>query len=234
MLSRRGPNIGGHGGSAAASDDKGRGKRWDGTVAADRGNKPLPVDVVRLLKTQDVGYIRTVSNSLRKEAEQLRQRWILLGGRPGEERAGGGRRQQHADDDDDHSQGLSRRMRAKLARETKASTSIVFFDDEDERAAEAERLRSEQENIDGEARRVDDREEWDGFDDDNDQTAESSDKDAERDRVRRQLARVEIKLRTLREAEHELEVQRARMAKTSTVGGVTKKGKTFKIRERKR
>jgi U3 small nucleolar RNA-associated protein 11 len=51
-------------------DDKGR-------KIADRGNVALSTDVVKLLKTQDAGYIRTMLQVTRKEREELEQRLIL-------------------------------------------------------------------------------------------------------------------------------------------------------------
>ena len=76
MLSRSGPSSGRRG-----PDNK----RWDGTVAGSRGtNKVLSVDEARLLKTQDVGYIRTVRNTVAKQVEALRQRVMLAEGRFGE------------------------------------------------------------------------------------------------------------------------------------------------------
>ncbi|KAK0729285.1 Utp11 protein-domain-containing protein [Apiosordaria backusii] len=56
------------------------GKGFDGTVQGDRGNKAMDVDLVRLLKTQDLGYVRTVRSVVLKEVRQLEERWVLAGG----------------------------------------------------------------------------------------------------------------------------------------------------------
>ena len=45
----------------------------DGQKVGDRGNKALPQSVVKLLKTQDAGYIRTTLQKTRKERERLEQ-----------------------------------------------------------------------------------------------------------------------------------------------------------------
>ena len=54
------------------------------------------------------------------------------------------------------------------------------------------------------------------------------------EKVRRRLKGARRKASVLATAENELEVQRARMAKTRTVGGIRKSGKKIKVRERKR
>jgi hypothetical protein len=48
-----------------------------GRLLADRGNKSLSQDVVRLLKTQDAGYLRTKLQIERKRQEKLGQMWSL-------------------------------------------------------------------------------------------------------------------------------------------------------------
>ncbi|KAF2476118.1 U3 small nucleolar RNA-associated protein 11 [Lindgomyces ingoldianus] len=50
-----------------------------GRRVADRGNKALSTDVVKLLKTQDVGYIRTMLQVVRKERAELEERIVLEG-----------------------------------------------------------------------------------------------------------------------------------------------------------
>lgn len=69
MMSRSGP------GSALT-----RKNTFTGAVEGDRGNRAMDVDVVRLLKTQDLGYLRTVRNVARREREGLEERWVLAGG----------------------------------------------------------------------------------------------------------------------------------------------------------
>ncbi|KAA6416370.1 MAG: U3 snoRNP-associated Utp11 [Lasallia pustulata] len=48
-----------------------------GQKLADRGNKVLSHDAVKLLKTQDAGYLRTMAQRTRKERERLEEEYIL-------------------------------------------------------------------------------------------------------------------------------------------------------------
>lgn len=59
-------------------------------------------------------------------------------------------------------------------------------------------------------------------------------REKEADKIGRKLQIAEEQLKGLTEEEKNLDLQRAKMSKTPTVGGVTKSGKKFKIRERKR
>lgn len=56
----------------------------------------------------------------------------------------------------------------------------------------------------------------------------------EQDKIEMRLELAKERMEKLTEAEVALDLQRAKMGKTDTVGGVTKKGIKFKIRERKR
>ena len=48
-----------------------------GRKIVDRGNKALSTDVVKLLKMQDAGYIRTMLQMVRKEREELEHKIVL-------------------------------------------------------------------------------------------------------------------------------------------------------------
>lgn len=48
-----------------------------GQKLADRGSKALSQDAVKLLKTQDAGYLRTMAQRTRKERERLEEGYIL-------------------------------------------------------------------------------------------------------------------------------------------------------------
>lgn len=48
-----------------------------GRKIADRGSKALSTDVVKLLKMQDAGYIRTMLQMVRKEREELEHKMVL-------------------------------------------------------------------------------------------------------------------------------------------------------------
>ena len=196
MLSRKGP------GSALT-----RGKRsFTGTVEGDRGNKALDVDTVRLLKTQDIGYLRTIRNVAAKEVAELEQRAVIAGAMRGE-----------VDDDEDEDEDEpAPRKKAK---------KIVFMDNAEDQSQVVpvpEKEEEEDDDMD-----LDD-EPGDG------QTTEADANAIRAERLRRRLQNARKKLKALTRAENELELQRAKMAKTATIGGVTKNGKKIKIRERKR
>ncbi|PFH59220.1 hypothetical protein XA68_12651 [Ophiocordyceps unilateralis] len=188
MMSRKGP------GSRLRD-----GSSWRGTVAGDRGNKVLSVETVRLLKTQDMGYIRTMRRILDKEVASLEQR-IVLGRKLGRDVA--------ADVQDDDEDAAPRR--ATVPRK------IIFADTEEER------LEAVNAAEDAQAKNDDD------DDEEADETAESTQS------LERQLQNARKKVKALADAEHELEVQRAKMAKTATSGGETRKGHKIKVRARKR
>jgi U3 small nucleolar RNA-associated protein 11 len=193
MMTRKGPG---------SSLTRGR-KVFDGTVANDRGNKALDVETVRLLKTQDVGYLRTVRNVVRKEVRELEERWVLIGGAKMEE--------EELESEDEG------------GRPAKKAKKIVFVDDEETR-----------EEVIEDAMEVDSAEEDDFEDFDEEKTEEEERKAKNIEKLRRKLLMARKKLRALDGAERELELQRAKMAKTATYGGITKSGKKIKIRERKK
>lgn len=195
MLSRRGP------GSTLTRTRK----SFTGAVDGDRGNKAMDMDTVRLLKTQDVGYLRTVRNVVAKEVRELEERVVL---------AAGGEQEEEEDSEDE----------ATSKRKTGAR-KIVFLADEAEREQILEEREEEEE----------DEEDEDMFDEEDDEADEEADRKARHlEKLRKRLQNSRRKLKALDDAERELELQRARMAKTATYGGITKSGKKIKIRERKR
>ncbi|GAB1311035.1 Small subunit (SSU) processome component [Madurella fahalii] len=198
MMSRKGP------GSTLS-----RGKAFTGTVDGDRGNKAMDMDTVRLLKTQDLGYIRTMRNVAAKEVRELEERFILAGGI-----------EQMAEDDEDEES--DEEMSAPSARPQKPK-KIVFFDAVEERQQAAE----EQEDKDEEMGDLDE-------DVDDKKAAEARRKAENLEKLQRKLKSAKKKLKALADAEHELELQQAKMAKTATSGGITKSGRRIKVRERKR
>jgi U3 small nucleolar RNA-associated protein 11 len=169
MMSRQGPST--------------MGKGRTGTVNGDRGNEVLSQDAVRLFKTQDLGYVRTMRNKTLKEVEELERR--------------------------------SKGIKAE-------GKKIVFVDREED----LRRIVEQSADVDGD----------DNMDEDD--TPEDEDlrelQEAEADKVESKLAVARQRLKALTEAEQALEMQRAKMAKSTTVGGVTKAGVKFKVRERKR
>ncbi|KAI0023754.1 U3 small nucleolar RNA-associated protein 11 [Xylariomycetidae sp. FL0641] len=209
MLSRSGPST----------RTGAKGKRWTGTVDGDRGNRALDVDAVRLLKTQDVGYLRTVRQVASKEARALEERVIALGGRvDGEDE----------DDEDidilpdlEGMEGFQMPASLPLQKTTAKPKKTVFADDTAEREERIQDLEKEEDEAE--------------IDENSTQAERTEQRKRLLGKLQRRLRHARQKLRVLARAEHELEVQRAHMAKTPTAGnGVTKAGKKFKVRERKR
>ncbi|RKF62241.1 U3 small nucleolar RNA-associated protein 11 [Golovinomyces cichoracearum] len=173
MMSRTGPSSG---------------KGQTGTVAGDRGNKVLSQDTVRLLKTQDLAYIRTSRNKATKEVSRLE---MAVKGIVGE------------------------------------GKKVVYITDQSNDLDQKEEL-CEQDDID--EKNVT---EGDG---------DSLSLDQKRRKIQRREAeklknRLEIaqkRLKALADAEQELELQRAMMSKSPTVGGVNKNGVKYRVRDRKR
>jgi U3 small nucleolar RNA-associated protein 11 len=199
------------------------GKKWDGTVAGDRGNKALDMDTVRLLKTQDIGYLRTVRNVVAKEVRDLEQKAVVAGAFAGVD----GEHEQDEEDVFDSDDDTAPR-KAKLQSKPK---KIVFAETEEEleeKMPEAEY--SEDDDEDADVDMGDHGSE--GFGNEKDREAKKKAQNVER--LRKKLRNARKKLKALTDAENELELQRARMAKTATVASVTKRGQKIKIRERKR
>ncbi|KAK3310466.1 small-subunit processome [Chaetomium strumarium] len=199
MMSRKGP------GSSIT-----RGKSFTGMVDGDRGNKAMDVDTVRLLKTQDLGYIRTMRNVAAKEVRELEERFVLAGGT---EQVGD---DEDEDSDDDVGPPTSQPQKPK---------KIVFFDapEERERALEAQADDEDDEMQDD-----------DGGEEEDEQAVAARRKAQNLEKLGRRLKAAKKKLKALADAEYELELQQAKMAKTATSGGITKSGRRLRVRERKR
>jgi len=167
MLSKKGPST--------------IGKNRTGTINGDRGAQILSQDAVRLFKTQDLGYVRTMRNKTAKEVEMLKKQVVGIKGE--------GKR-------------------------------IVYVDNEKEQLRKVQDYQEDKDDDvpqgDIEAKRL----------------RKLKEKQSEKLEARLELA--EQRLKTLTEAEEALDLQRAKMAKSPTVGGVNKQGVKFKIRERKR
>lgn len=197
------------------------GKKWDGKVAGDRGNKSLDMDTVRLLKTQDIGYLRTVRNVVAKEVSQLEQRAIIAGSLAGVDANGD-------DDDEEDDFDSDEEITPRKSKQQPKTSKIVFAaseEDLEEKLPEPE-VDEDDDDVD-----MDD-DDFEKFDNEKDREARKRAQNAER--LRQKLRNARKKLKALTDAENELELQRARMAKTATVGSITKRGQKIKVRERKR
>ncbi|KAK0733560.1 small-subunit processome [Lasiosphaeria miniovina] len=210
MMSRTGP------GSRLS-----RGKAFTGAVDGDRGNRAMDQDLVRLLKTQDLGYLRTARNVAAKDVRALEERFVLAGGAE-EDMADDDDEDDDENDDDDEMAGSKRRKSSSSRQPPK---KIVFCDGVEERDEAAAQAESDDER---------DQDQDMGDNDGDKKTHEAERKARNLEKVRQSLQNARRKLRTLAAAEFELEVQQAKMAKTATSGGVTKMGKRITVRERKR
>lgn len=164
MLSRAGP-----------SSAKGR----KGTVSADRGNQVLGQDAVRLLKTQDLGYIRTARNTAAKETARLE-------------------------------------MSAKGI--VGSGHKVVFVSESLDQYGDGEvagHAFEQNETVSPGAQ-------------------ENKQSHSNYEKLNAKLCTARERLKTLTEVEEALDLQRAKMAKSPTVGGVNKDGKKFRVRDRKK
>lgn len=189
------------------------GRGWTGTVDGDRGNRALDVETVRLLKTQDMGALRTMRNVVAKEVNALRERVIMAGGAPDGAREGDGDEDEDEDDEIFPTAAAARRKPKK----------IVFADDVDDREQILHEKNRAADDVD-----MDDEEQVEAAEAEADRKAESLEK------LQRKLRNARKKLKALTDAEGELDLQRAKMAKTASFTGITKSGKKIKARERKR
>lgn len=187
------------------------GKKWDGTVAGNRGNKALDMDTVRLLKTQDIGYLRTVRNVVAKEVRDLEQKAVIAGAFAGVDVD----EDEDEDDFDSDEDAVSRKPKPQSK-----PKKIVFAETEEELE---EKLPEPEDSDDDDVESLD-----------NEKDGEARKRAQNAERLRKRLRNARKKLKALTDAENELELQRARMAKTATVGSVTKRGQKIKVRERKR
>lgn len=194
MMSRRGP-----------SSKLMVGKGWTGRVLK-KEEKPLDMDAVRLLKTQDIGYVRTVRQVAAKEVTKLEERIIMVKGF------------NHLDDEDDEDDDDDFDLPPGV-KSNKAPRKIVFMDEEDEREAAIEDQMDQDEA----------REE----DDENSEEARAGRAEA-LEELEKRLEHAKRKVRTLTKVEKDMEIEQAKTAKTATSGGTDRTGKKLKVRTRKR
>ena len=195
-----------------------------GLKLGDRGNPILSQDVVKLLKTQDAGYLKTMLQMTRRAREKMEEEFVLQEGKAIEASAS-----------------LSQGDRQH----------IVFVDNQEEQAQfvpgnkyilstrDNPLKQSEEEENDGDmtlnetlqapkSRREVDREEL--------ALKKNSllgrQRQKEQESRRSKIAALKARETDLITAENELELQRARMS--NSVGGVTSTGVKWKVRERKK
>lgn len=201
-----------------------------GRKVADRGNKALSVDVVKLLKTQDAGYIRTMLQVTRKEREELEKKLVME--EQGEvraikdgERARQGKHRVFVENEEEQEEfdpdawfGRGEQIPGRSESPTFGDLQDDSSEEEEEVTQQPKKLSKKQMEAEELARRE----------------ARKFRKDRERaqERTASKLQALKKRERELMAAEQELELQRAKM--NNTVGGVNKNGVKFKVRERKR
>lgn len=187
------------------------GKAFTGKVEGDRGNKTLDINTVRLLKTQDIGYVRTMKQVVGKEVKRLEEQIVLTRGLD---------RLDEEDEDDEEDSDSDFDAPPKGMR-PQATRKITFLDTEEDRDLALEEAEDQEAELE-----------------DNDNTEEKDKQEFEREkslrRLRKQLDLARKKLKALTEAEEGLDVQKAKMAKTATSGGTSRRGKKLMVRARKR
>lgn len=230
--------------SRAKAHDKGQ-------KVADRGNPVLSHDAVKLLKTQDAGYLKTMAQATRKKRERLEEEILVQEGVKGLEGQDGRRhvvfvesreeqknvieilKGSKADDNDDHDNvddgtlSIPPRSRARKALEILCGLRPPC------RADENHITGSENDQSQPGQRRSDKtgNQKGDLSTHKNERRLQKLRKRAQEGRLSR-LKLLKIREKELLAAERELELQRARMS--NSIGGVNKAGFKWKVRERKK
>ena len=207
-----------------------------GQRLADRGNAVLSQGAVKLLKTQDAGYLKTMAQKTRRAREKLEHEFVLRKGKGVEVL-----RDEESQDAQQHIIFAGSRDEQKqfdsedFFGTTTASLSRRFNrledkprDQHDDEAEAQDVLLSREERDDWKIRRLAKREALavkEG-------RVLRKQRKREQEVRRSQLKALKGREKSLLAAEQELEMQRAKMS--NSVGGVTKAGVKWKVRERKR
>ena len=207
-----------------------------GQKLADRGNKALSQEAVKLLKTQDTGYLRTMAQKTRKERERLEKEYLLGEGKgvrvlgqiaedlAGEHMVFVESREEQQDFDAEEwfktsGKGLSRTYNRPRTREIGESIENGDEDGKETSKEDGARLKPKR-LLEAELQ------------------ARKSEKSLRRlhqraeDARRHRLEAAKARERDLMAAERELDLQRARMS--NSIGGVNRNGVKWKVKERKR
>ena len=198
-----------------------------GQKLADRGNQVLSQDAVKLLKTQDAGYLKTMAQQTRRAREKLEKAFILREGKGVEVRA-----QEHGDRDGAKTIFVDSELEQQVFDIPKSTpkqgllhegSETPELEDEENQVQSEEAVTAKpkprrqieaEENALRQSRILRKRRK-------RDEETQSSRLKALRSREKDLLA-----------AERELELQRAKIS--NSVGGVNKAGIKWKIRQRKR
>lgn len=207
-----------------------------GQKLADRGNKALTQEAVKLLKTQDAGYLRTMAQKTREERERLEKNYLLgegkgvrVLGQNAEDVAGEhlvfveSRAEQQGFDPED----WFRTSKMGLGR-TYHRPRTTGIDGSKEIGGEDGRQGSEAEVAKFKPKRIMEAESQARKDEKALRRLHQRAEDARRHRLEAARARE----RDLMAAERELDLQRAKMS--NSIGGVNRNGVKWKVKERKR
>lgn len=216
---------------------QGRHGRGTGTARDSAAARGLSHEAIKLLKTQDTGYLRTVGERVRREIERLEREVELQVGMNKVLGKKDGEKGEESDEDDGIDDDSDFDFGAPVQPKP---TRVVFADDrQDQLAMKKRRMQKEEPALESE---------------EEDQTSNKTRKTPKQLQAERQAladARRARKLRKrtiearnnkltalrkqhaeIRTAEQELDWQRAKMG--NSVGGTNKDGIKWKIRERKR
>jgi hypothetical protein len=201
-----------------------------GRKVADRGNQALSMDVVKLLKTQDAGYIRTMLQMVRKERQELEQKLVVEEDEVRALRDGArtknGKHRVYVDDEEEQQNfdpdswfGKGQEIPDQSAQNEGLQFEGYSEEDEEEEVATRPKTLTKKQL---EAQELAKRQ----------KRTFNKTRDQAQSRTAYKLEMIKKREKELAAAEEELEFQRAKM--NNTVGGVNKNGVKFKVRERKR
>ena len=208
-----------------------------GRKLADRGNKALSVDAVKLLKTQDAGYLRTMAQRTRRAREKLEQEFVLRRGDLDKEtvqtlgeRTNMGQRQhivfveskaqQKIYDPNGHAFAGNSRINRENAEKTESDYSDSEKDEAHILDLVTEQPERSRKSIEEQTQTL--------------KAERTTRKQRKRNHETRRSKLEALKQReeNLVAAEMELEIQRGKMS--NSIGGITRTGLKWKVRERKR
>ena len=205
----------------------------------DRGNKSLSMDAVKLLKTQDAGYLRAIAQQTRKARERLEQGVILGHGKHMRQNISFVEESRNSKDPQ-HVKFVETKEQQdnfELMKAFKSSSKISLPPKPRTEESDNQYLEGDEEEIEAEdqvfnerpptKKNIEARSEFSRIN-------SALRKRRKREQVSRKarLEGLKVREREIMAAERELELQRAKMR--SSAGGVTKAGVKWKVRERKR
>ncbi len=198
-----------------------------GKKLADRGNPSLGQDVIKLLKTQDIGYLQCNLQKTRRTIQRLEHEFVLANGAGvdvlgGPRKVGRGQHIVHVQDIE-----AQRQYKPHLTHEGKVEQMEQQRNFLHRKDHEHEGTDGEDEIIRQKTRRQTEQEAWAAKDGKKIRKTNKQEQEVQR----RKLATLKIREKNLQDAADEVQSQRAKMS--NIVGGVTKDGLKWKTRERK-